>query len=181
MDASGWIGVLRQLPPELHDGFSFIMSNGLEIIVQAFMRLDEQHVMIRGRVSGSTDSGRILFLPYDQINVLVYNKLLKDPDVYAWFADVPVAADVQQVGGETAPGPAAAEGEPGAPEAEPEQQPAAAGPPQKPAAQPAPPPPKPAAPQPMPMMGGMSMPAKAAMIERLRKRAQGGGNPPEHK
>ena len=42
-------------------------------------------------------------------------------------------------------------------------------------------PPKPAAPQPMPMMGGMSMPAKAAMIERLRKRAQGGGNPPEHK
>src|SRR5271155_2564507 len=48
MDASGWIGVLRQLPPELHDGFSFIMSNGLEIIVQAFMRLDEQHVMIRG-------------------------------------------------------------------------------------------------------------------------------------
>lgn len=206
MHPSGWISVIRTIPPELHEKLTLMTANGFEINVQMFLRLEEQFMVCRGRMMGSTDAGLTFFVPYDQINCIFYNKILREEAVLAWFTDppayevtaTPAAGTYTQVAPEPAP----------APEPVPEPTPApapAAGPAPPPGAKPlqlparpaatAPPKPAPAAParpsapapapaaqagQPggsaVPISAGMALPAKQAMIDRLRKRSLGTSN-----
>jgi hypothetical protein len=194
MEAAGWIAVVQIIPTEYHDGLTLMMQNGLEINLQSILRLEEEFLVCRGRTMGSTDAGLIFFIPYDQINCLGYSKLVKEPVVHSWFAEGP--AHPLQIGmapPEMQPEPAAEEtmAEEAPREEAPAPPPPAAAPvrPAAPAARPAAgpplirPPARPATPSGnMPITTGLALPAKAAMIERLRKRNPGGpAKPPEQK
>lgn len=187
MHPSGWISLVQTIPPQFHDGLSLFLVNGVELAIQAILRMEEQFIVIRGRTMGSTDAGLIFFVPYEQITSLGYNKTTKEEVVQAWFQDGPAFA----VTGSAISGPAVrppmpapaitpAEGEAEPEGEEPAEMPAAGAPatPRPPShpgvAKPAP------APRPAPAAGptpaavqitGMPLPAKAAMIERLRKKA----------
>jgi hypothetical protein len=199
MHPSGWISLVQTVPPEFHDNLSVFLLNGVELSVQAILRMEEQFVVLRGRVMGSTDAGLVYFVPYEQITCLGYSKTVKEEVVQAWFQDGPIYTVAGAPALSRAPRlePAAAEGEaeagveepapPTAPAAAPGPAPtrpsAPAVPRPGPAAAPRPPGPMPVA---MPLQSGMPLPAKAAMIERLRKKAasshQGTAKPPpEHK
>ncbi|MBL8793607.1 MAG: hypothetical protein JNM56_06870 [Planctomycetia bacterium] len=211
MHPSGWISVVRTIPAEFHTQLTLMTANGFEINLQTVLRLEEQFMVCRGRMMGSTDAGLIFFVPYDQINCIFYNKMLKEDVVQSWFSGPslhalvgePLAGTYTQVAPEPAPAPAPAP-EPAPapvpapaaaapmpappPGAKPLQLPArtvapAAAPaaPARPAA-PAAPAPAPAAPaaQPggsaVPVSAGMALPAKQAMIDRLRKRSLSASN-----
>jgi hypothetical protein len=206
MHPSGWINLVQTVPPEFHDNLSVFLLNGVELSVQAILRMEEQFVVMRGRVMGSTDAGLVYFVPYEQITCLGYSKTLKEEVVQGWFQDGPIHAVTGAPALSLAPrlepaAPAEGEAEPGVeePGAAPPA-PAAAPAPARPAAPGVPRPAPAAAPRPapaagprpgpmpvaMPLQSGMPLPAKAAMIERLRKKAasshQGVAKPPpEHK
>lgn len=155
----GWMSLIEQIPENQHDGLGLITSSGIMINIQSIMRMEEQYLVARGRLMGSTDAGRSFFVPYDQIDCVYFQRFLKEDEVHAWFGDhgklvdrprteeagaeIPTEAPVEAV---PTPGPAA---------------PAAA---QVPAAARAPL---------TTRSGSIPLPGKAAILERLRKRSPG--------
>src|SRR5205085_2679930 len=81
MQGPGWVSVLRRIPPQHHDNLVVVTATGMEIMIRAIVRLEEEFVILRGRMAGSTDAGRVLVLPFDQINYLGFNKTMTEVDI----------------------------------------------------------------------------------------------------
>jgi hypothetical protein len=153
-----WDALLRRIPPDQQNSLAMVTSIGIEINVQDILRIEADHVVIRGRQAGTIATGRVFFIPYPQISFLLFQKEMKEPQIRFLYGD-PAAAEN---GLETSiPDPAATAME--APETKPE---------------PAPPPPEEVK-QPVepPRPGQLKIPRKSGLIERLRARAQAGTNP----
>jgi hypothetical protein len=167
MQSASWVALVQRIPAAQHDNLILLTSNGLEIAIQAIIRAEEDYLVLRGRMAG-TDNGRILFLPYDHITYLGFQRNIKEGDVRAMFG---------QPKPEPAPAPkdAAPEPAPSPPDGAPEPAPAASAPP------PESPPPAAEAPAPPVRKSGprIPLPGKNAMLERLRARAQANARPPQ--
>jgi hypothetical protein len=159
MQNSVWTTLLRRLPPDLHDILTLVTTGGIDINVQDLLRIEADHLVIRGRLAGTTDMGRIFFIPYDQISYVGFQKEVAVAQVLAIYGEPPAA-------------------EPAAPLSDTSI--AAASPSEPPAATsvPAPPPagamlhPEPAKPGPQ-----LNIPRKSRLLERLRARTNFGTNP----
>jgi hypothetical protein len=85
MQADGWIRLLRRIPAEQLDKLSLTTTNGTELSIQNLVRLDEEFMLVRARITGSSDAGRAFFIPYDQINFLGFQKPVKEEALRALF------------------------------------------------------------------------------------------------
>lgn len=99
MHGASWIALFRRIPAAMHDGLALTLNTGLEIMVQRLVKLEGEFVLLRGRLSGSQDNGRLLFLPYDQIVAVSYIRRVSDEEVKTHFAQpicaaVPIASPV---------------------------------------------------------------------------------------
>jgi outer membrane biosynthesis protein TonB len=165
MDRARWLELLRRIPAAYHDSLALTTSSGVEISAQALVRLEEDYVVVRGRLGGTTDTGRLFFVPYDQINFLGCIRVLTEAEVLALYGEGPPAA--------VAAAPAAPP-----PEAPP---PAEAAPPEPPKAEAEPAPTPPVAPEPPPEPpppAPRALPDKAKILERLRARSHSTGFKP---
>jgi hypothetical protein len=159
MQNSAWIDLFRRIPHEQHNTLAIVTTVGIEIAIQTLVRIEEHYVVIRGRLAGTTDTGRAFFIPYSQINYLGFVQEVKEPQLRALFGEAPPAAEPERkataASTEPAPAqPAAAEATPPVPPPEP------------------PPPSQPAAPpNPAPQLKTLR---KSGVLQRLRERAQAG-------
>ena len=64
MQAELWKALLRRVPPEQIDNLMLMTAQGTEINVQALLRMEEHWMVLRGRLAGSNDGGRVFCLPY---------------------------------------------------------------------------------------------------------------------
>jgi hypothetical protein len=85
MQNSSWIALVRLIPAALHNQLALVTTIGLEIAVQDVFRLEEEYMVVRGRLAGTTDSGRIFLVPYDQVNFIGLQKMLKEQEIEALF------------------------------------------------------------------------------------------------
>lgn len=83
-----WIDLLRKIPTEYHDKLVLVSSVGLEISLQAVVRTEEHYAVVRGRLAGTNEVGRIFFIPYDQINFLGIQKVVLASEVHAMFGEM---------------------------------------------------------------------------------------------
>ncbi|MCC6419217.1 MAG: hypothetical protein IT429_13360 [Gemmataceae bacterium] len=83
MQGAGWIPLLRKLPPALHEGLVLITTNSSEIIVQTIVRAERDYLVVRGRTSGSTDAGRVIIVPFDQINYASLTRRVLEAELQA--------------------------------------------------------------------------------------------------
>jgi hypothetical protein len=164
MQNSAWIDLFRRIPPEQHNTLAIVTSVGIEIAIQTLVRIEEHFVVIRGRLAGTTDTGRAFFIPYSQINYLGFVQEIKEPQLRALFGEAPPPADPERkaTAASTEPAPA----QPAAAEATP-----APAPPPEPAPAPPPPPQPGAPPNPAPQLKTLR---KSGVLQRLRERAQAG-------
>ncbi len=81
MHGPAWIGLLRKFPAALHDGMVLVMTNSAEVIVQAIVRAERDYLVIRGRNSGSTDAGRVMCVPFDQISFVTLTKRVSEAEL----------------------------------------------------------------------------------------------------
>jgi hypothetical protein len=103
MQGPSWIALFERIPARLHDALALTLVTGAEIIMQSVLRLEKDFAILRGRMAGSTDAGRVIVLPYNQIVNLAFVKRMLEPEVKAIFGDIMVSA--------AAPAEAAATGE----------------------------------------------------------------------
>lgn len=147
MHSAAWIDLLKRIPPAQHDNLMLLTTIGTEITIQGILRLEEEYLVIRGRVAGTTDAGRFFFVPYSQINYLGFLRTVKEADVYALYGAPP-------------PEPTAAKPA----ETEPSAQAPAEGPPATAPVEPVPSPPV------EPPVPKDEKPSKTILLERLRAR-----------
>jgi hypothetical protein len=160
MQNSAWIGLLKRIPVDQHNSLAIVTTVGIEINIQNVVRIEDDHVVIRGRLAGTTDTGRAFFVPYSQINYMGFGKDMKEPQIRALYGETPPAEEIEQKTHTEPAQPPASEAVVPPPPPEPE----------------TPPPVEPPRPAPQ-----LKIPRKSGVLERLRARAQlGKTSPPSH-
>jgi len=162
MQSSAWIVLLRRIPPDQQHTLAIMTTVGIEINLQTIVRLEEDYAVIRGRLAGTTDTGRVFFVPFSQINYMGFNREVREEQINALYGEAPAA-------GLAAPKSEAMSAAPAAAEPVEREAPPAAVPPPPP--EPSPPPEPPKSP------GSLKIPRKSGLLERLRARALAGPNP----
>src|SRR5713226_6046189 len=96
MQNSAWIALLRRIPSDQHNTLALVTTIGIEINIQNLVRIEDDHVVIRGRLAGTTETGRAFFVPYDQINYVGIVREMKEPQIRALYGEAPSAVQVEQ-------------------------------------------------------------------------------------
>jgi hypothetical protein len=161
MNPAAWEALLRHIRPEIHEKLMLVTASGTEITIQTIVRIEREFVVLKGRLAGTQDAGRIFFLPYAAIDYFGSQKVVKDVEFTEWFGNLVIPTSAQPETRPAAAAPAGAAVAPAAPD------PAAA------EAEPAPP----AAPS------GNSKTVnpvvKSAVLEKFRARSKGSGLRPK--
>jgi hypothetical protein len=156
MESSAWVALLRRIPPDQHNTLAIMTTAGIEMNVQDIMRIEEDHLVIRGRQAGTIAMGRVFFIPYHQLAFLCLQREMKEAQIRILYGDAPEAAGPEVEPQTSVPEPAPTET--AAAEATPD----------------APSPPEVKQPLEPPKPGQLKIPRKSGLIERLRARAQAG-------
>ena len=148
MLGTSWAALLAKMPPDQADNLLFITNNGTGIAVKGIVRAESEYVIVRGRLMGTTEEGGgFFFVPYDQLNYVGFQRLIKEAVIHSMYEGQPAAPLTAAAGP-----PASAEGAPTP----------------SPAHTPTPPPVT------APAAGSVhppgTTPGKAALLERLRAR-----------
>jgi hypothetical protein len=83
MQSEVWKSLLGRIPVELHNILMVKTSAGTEINIQDVLRVEPNFVVLRGRLAGSTDMGKIFFLPYNRLDHIGFQKPVSDTQIYA--------------------------------------------------------------------------------------------------
>jgi hypothetical protein len=70
MTSRHWIELLERIPPQHHHHLVVQLAGGGEVILQAIVHLEEHFLIVRGRSAGSTEAGRVFFIPWERIQYL---------------------------------------------------------------------------------------------------------------
>ncbi len=92
MPSDAWARLLRLVPAKDQDNLMLLTSNRTEFAVQAILRFDPDFLIIKGRLAGSQDQGRVFFIPYDQIDHIGFYRAFKDTEFNEMFADLDAPA-----------------------------------------------------------------------------------------
>ena len=106
MPSAAWTRLLRLVPPKDQDGLMLVTCNHTEFAVQSILRFDADFLIIKGRLAGSQDTGRVFFVPYEQIDHVGFYRAVKDAEFNEMFAGL----DAPPPAFGSAPEPAAADG-----------------------------------------------------------------------
>jgi hypothetical protein len=85
---TAWPRLLRLVPAKEVDGLMLVTSTRTEMAIQAILRLDPDFLIIKGRLAGSQEQGRVFFIPYDQIDHIGFYRSVKDAEFNEMFADL---------------------------------------------------------------------------------------------
>src|SRR6266404_3166987 len=85
MQSAAWAELLRLIPPALRENLSLTTSTGAEIALQNIVRADRDYLVIRGRVTGTTDGIGLFIIPFDRLSHLSFQRSVSEADVRALF------------------------------------------------------------------------------------------------
>jgi hypothetical protein len=115
MQSAAWVKLFRHIPAEEQAKLMLVTANGTEIAVQCFLRIDPECLALRGRVAGSTDAGRVFFVPYSQIDYFGFQQPLKESEFHELFGNLEIQSGAALPATPPAAPPAAAAPRPAAP------------------------------------------------------------------
>src|SRR5256885_16257548 len=85
MQGASWITLFRRIPINLHDGLMLTLSTGAEVVMQKFVKLEPDYAILRGRMAGTQDNGRVIVLPYANLIAVNITRRLLEPEIEAIF------------------------------------------------------------------------------------------------
>src|SRR5262249_14396727 len=87
MQARAWTSFLRRVPEELHHKLMLMTTIGVEISIQDLVCLSDDHLAVRGRLAGTTDSGRLFIVPFDQVNYMGFQVAMNEAALRQLFGE----------------------------------------------------------------------------------------------
>jgi hypothetical protein len=88
MHDAAWVKLLRHIPASEHSNLLLVTTGGQEISIQCLLRIDPQYLALRGRLAGSTDAGRVFFVPYSHIDYFGFQQPLKEAEFHEMFGNL---------------------------------------------------------------------------------------------
>ncbi len=88
MHDAAWVKLLRHIPVHEHSNLMLVTTTGTEIAIQALLRIDPECLALRGRLAGSTDAGRVFFVPYAHIDYFGFQQPLKETEFHELFGNL---------------------------------------------------------------------------------------------
>lgn len=88
MHDAAWVKLLRYIPASEQSNLLLVTTSGREIAIQCLLRIDPECLALRGRLAGSTDAGRIFFVPYSQIDYFGFQQALKEAEFHELFGSL---------------------------------------------------------------------------------------------
>src|SRR5207253_266537 len=80
-----------------HNRLMLMTASGIEITIQALLRIDAELVAVKGRLSGTQDAGRVFFIPFANIDYFGFQQALKDEEFNDLFGNLVLpSAPVEQ-------------------------------------------------------------------------------------
>jgi hypothetical protein len=96
MQNAAWMALWRRLPPDQHDNLVVTTVARTEIAIQNVLRIEQDFVVVRGRLAGSSDTGRVFFIPYTQIDYAGFQKSLREEEFALLFGEGEMATAVPE-------------------------------------------------------------------------------------
>jgi hypothetical protein len=88
MQNTDWIELFHLIPPEQQNILVLTTVSGMDLNIEVILRTEPSVLVFRGRVQGSTDDGRVFFLPYRQIDFLQMNRFVRENEIQEMFSKV---------------------------------------------------------------------------------------------
>lgn len=88
MDSKAWQRLFLSIRPEEQDSLVLSVHGGLEVACQNVARVEEDLVLVRGRISGQAETGRLFILPYDRLAALYVNRAVGNEEVELYSPSV---------------------------------------------------------------------------------------------
>src|SRR5437879_3498064 len=107
MQNSSWAALLSRLPLDQHGKLMVVTSGGTEMAIQRILFPQGDCLIIKGRLSGSQDTGRVFFIPFDHIDYIGFQIAVSEAHIRDWFGEDEMLARLER--GE-APAPPASAG-----------------------------------------------------------------------
>ena len=92
MHDSAWMKLLRHIPAGEQSKLMLVTTSGTEITIQSFLRIDPECLALRGRLAGSTDGGRVFFVPYANIDYFGFQQPVKEAEFHELFGNLETLA-----------------------------------------------------------------------------------------
>lgn len=81
MEAAAWKKLFESIRPEDQECLVVSVFGGLEVAVQSVAKVEDDVVLLRGRISGQADVGRVFVVPYDRLNSMYVNRYVQAEEV----------------------------------------------------------------------------------------------------
>lgn len=85
MQSNSWVSLFRRIPVNLHNTLAVSVITGSEIVLQDILRIEAEFLIVRGRLAGTNDTGRVVILPYANIINLSFTKRMTEQEVQGVF------------------------------------------------------------------------------------------------
>lgn len=89
MDSKAWQKLFLSIRGEDQDNLVITTAGGPEIAVANIARAEEDVVLIRGRIAGQAESGRLFIVPYQRIVSIYVNRAVLGEEVELFSPSVP--------------------------------------------------------------------------------------------
>src|SRR5262245_5973197 len=85
MQRAAWAKLLHDIPPALHENVILTTSVGGEIALKTIIHADGEFLVIRGRITGTTDGFGFFVIPFERLSHVSFQKAVTEEDIRALF------------------------------------------------------------------------------------------------
>ena len=89
MEPQEWMEIFARFTPEQQNDLVLVLKNGGEINVDLIVRYEMAYMVVRGRVAGTDNEGRMFFVPYEQLTCMLIDKVTKVTEVQILYGEKP--------------------------------------------------------------------------------------------
>src|SRR5262245_4262968 len=76
-----WIALFQRIPPAQHSTLVLVCQTGNELALETVFRTEPTYLVMRGRIAGTPDEGRLFFIPYSQLTYLRIERVVAENEV----------------------------------------------------------------------------------------------------
>lgn len=81
MESASWRRILESIRPEEFPSLIVRTMDQVEVAVESLARIEDEVVLVKGRLSGAPDGRRLFIFPYDKLSSLYVNRIVANDEI----------------------------------------------------------------------------------------------------
>lgn len=81
------VDMFKRIPESSHPQINLVLHNQFVLSVDVVVRYEPTYLVFRGREGGTTDEGRAFFVPYDEIEYIRLERVVRVGELKQWYGE----------------------------------------------------------------------------------------------